>query len=87
MDIHLSEERKQIARALAQDGRFTSAEESIGEVIRPFQEHEDQAKLAELRRAIAIGIEQVERGELVSFDPHATLERIRSPRASAAGQS
>ena len=39
------------------------------------------------RRDIAIGIEQADRGELAPFDPHATLERIRSLQAPTAGQS
>ena len=43
-----------------------------------------RSKLAELRRTIASGIEQVEHGELVSFDPHTTLERLRSRQASTA---
>jgi hypothetical protein len=40
--------------------------------------------LAMLRREIAIGIEQADRGELAPFDPHANLARIRS---QAPGQS
>jgi hypothetical protein len=34
--------------------------------------------LAELRPEIATVIEQADRGELVPFDPNATLQRIRS---------
>jgi antitoxin ParD1/3/4 len=87
MVIHLSEERQQIVRSLVQDGRFASEDEVIGEALRLLQEHDEQTRLAELRREIAIGIEQVERGELVPFDPPATLERIRSRQASTAGPS
>jgi hypothetical protein len=36
------------------------------------QEQDEQATLADLRREIAIGIEQADRGELAPFDPHAT---------------
>jgi hypothetical protein len=43
-----------------------------------FQKHGDQGDLADLRREIAIGIEEADRGELAPFDPLATLGRIRS---------
>ncbi len=36
------------------------------------------SQLDELRREIAIGIEEADRGELAAFDPLATLERIRA---------
>lgn len=42
-----------------------------------------QARLDYLRRAIAIGMEQAERGELVPFDPQATLDRVRQRKAQA----
>jgi antitoxin ParD1/3/4 len=87
MMIHLSEEREQIVRSLMQDGRFASEDEVIGEALRLFEERDDQAKLAELRREIAIGIEQADRGELLPFDPHARLERIRSRAGSTAGEA
>jgi antitoxin ParD1/3/4 len=87
MIIQLSEEREQIVRSLVEEGRFASEEEVIGEALRLLQERDEQAKLAELRREIAVGIEQADRGELVPFDPQATLERIRSRQASTARQS
>jgi antitoxin ParD1/3/4 len=81
MVIHLSEERERIVRSFVEDGRFASEDEVIDEALRLLEERDEQAKLAELRREIALGIEQVERGELVPFEPHATLERIRSRQA------
>ena len=87
MVIPLSEERQQIVRSLVQDGRFASEHEVIGESLRRLQEHDEQTRLAELLREIAIGIESVERGKRVSFDPRATLERIRSRQTSTAGPS
>ena len=87
MVIHLSEEREQIVRSLMQDGRFASEDEVIGEALRLLEERDEQAKLVELRREIAIGIEQADRGELVPFDPHATLDRIRSRHTSTARES
>jgi Arc/MetJ-type ribon-helix-helix transcriptional regulator len=54
----------------------------IDEALRLLEERDDQAKLAELRRKIPIGIEQADRGELAPFDPRATLARIRSRQAA-----
>ncbi len=70
-----------------EDGRFTSEDEVIDEALRLLQERDEQAKLANLRRDIAVGIEQADRGVLTPFDPHATLERVRSRQAPTAKQS
>jgi antitoxin ParD1/3/4 len=78
MTIHLSRDREQFVRSLVQIGRFASEDEVINEALRLLQERDEQAKLAELRREIAIGIEQADRGELAPFDPHPTLARVRS---------
>jgi len=87
MRIQLSEDREQFVRSLMQDGRFSSEDEVIDAALQLLQEQDEQAKLADLRREIAIGIEQADRGELAPFDPHATLERIRSRTAAATRQS
>ena len=83
MTIHVSGEREQIVRNFLQDGRFASEDEVIDEALRLLQERDELARLADLRRDIAIGIEQADRGELAPFDPHATLERIRSRQGPA----
>jgi antitoxin ParD1/3/4 len=82
MSIQLTGDREQIIRSFIQDGRFSSEDEVIDEALRLLQERDEQAKLADLRREIAIGIDQADRGELEPFDPHATLERIRSRQAA-----
>ena len=87
MTIHLSGDREEIVRSFIEDGRFTSEDEVIDEALRLLQERDEQAKLANLRRDIAIGIEQADRGELAPFDPQATLERIRSRQVPTAGHS
>ena len=84
MTIHLSADREQIVRSFVQAGRFASEDEVIDEALRLLQEREEQATLATLQRDIALGIEQAERGELAPFDPHATLQRIRSREDLAA---
>jgi antitoxin ParD1/3/4 len=87
MTIQLSGDRELLVRALIQDGRFASEDEVIDEALRLLQERDEQTKLADLRREIAIGIEQADRGELAPFDPHATLQRIRARQAPVTGQS
>ena len=69
MTIHLSEDREQIVRSFVEDGRFASEDEVIGEALRLLQERDEQARLADLRRDIALGIEQADRGELRPLIP------------------
>lgn len=86
MAIQVSGDQEQFVRSLVQDGQYASEAEVIDEALRLLQERDDQTKLAELRREIAIGIEQADRGELAPFDPHATLARIRSRQATSPRQ-
>jgi hypothetical protein len=41
---------------------------------------DEEQELAELRRSIAEGIEQADRGEVEPLDPLATLGRVRNRR-------
>lgn len=87
MPIHLSENREEFVRSLVQAGEFASEEAVIDEALQLLKERYDEpAKLEELRRLVAIGIEQADRGELAPFDPYATLARVRARRASGPGQ-
>ena len=83
MTIQLYNDRQHFLRSSVQGGRSTSEDEVIDEVLRLLEERDEQAKLAELRREIAIGFDQVDRGEVAAFDPHATLAQIRSRPVSA----
>lgn len=64
-------------------GRYASEDEVIDEALRLLEERDEQAKLDSLRREVAIGIEQIARGETAPFDPRATLERVRSRRSAS----
>jgi antitoxin ParD1/3/4 len=86
MTIQLPEHREQFVRDLVQSGRYASEADVIADALQLLEERDEQAKLAELRREIAIGVDQADRGELAPFDPHATLARIRSRKATSAGQ-
>ena len=87
MTIQLSGQREQLVRSLMQGGQFASEDEVIDAALQLLQERDDQARLVDLRREIAIGVEQADRGELAPFDPHATLARIRSRQSPATGSS
>jgi putative addiction module CopG family antidote len=88
MTIHLPENRHEFVRSLVEGGEFDSEEAVIDAALRLLQEwYSDQSKLADLRHAISLGIEEADRGELGPFDPQATLADIRARRDSAAGPS
>lgn len=87
MAIHSAGDRDQLVRSIMQDGDYASEDEVIDEALRLLLERHEQAKLAQLRHDIAVGIEQADRGELASFDPQATLARIRSREATGPGPS
>jgi len=87
MTIHLSERREQFIRDLVQSGRYASEDEVIDEALQLLEERDEEARLVELRREIAIGIDQADRGELAPFDPHATLARIRNLQPKDPGPS
>jgi antitoxin ParD1/3/4 len=86
MIIHLRENHEQFVRDLVQGGRYASEDEVIEKALQLLEQTDEQARLAELRHEIAIGIEQADRGELASFDPHATLARIRARQTTGTGR-
>ena len=77
MPIQLSEQSEQFVRDLVRSGRFASEAEVIERALRLLEEHDEQARIDELRQEIAIGIDQADRGEAAPFDPRNTLERVR----------
>ena len=70
-----------------QGGQYGSEDEVIDSALRLLQERDEQAKLEALRREIAVGIEQADRGELEPFDPTATLARVRARQDAEARPS
>ena len=78
MNAQISARWEPFVRSQVQSGRYASEQEVIDEALGLLEQRDEQAKLDELRREIAVGIDQAERGELAPFDPHVTLAIIRS---------
>lgn len=66
--------QKEIAR-----GKYESADAVIQRALTLLQDCEQASteRIDELRRDIAMGIEQADRGLVAPFEPEKTLERIR----------
>lgn len=73
MMIHLSDEQEEVVRSLVEEGRYASADEVIDEALRLLQERDDQARLADLRREIAMGLGD-DPVEPDPSDPHPSWE-------------
>lgn len=87
MMIELTVECEQLVRSFVQGGRYTSEAEVIDEALRLLRDRDGGVELADLRREIAIGAGQADRGELGPFDPEATLARVRSRHTPTTGSS
>ena len=70
MNVSLTPELEQFVHDKVKGGRYLSASEVVREALRLLEERDrlHQAKLAELRQHLAIGIEQADRGELIDGD-------------------
>ena len=79
MIVSLDADLEQYVLAKVRSGDYPSADVAVREGLKLLRERDE--KLADLRREIAIGIEEADRGELGPFDPLATLAAIRSGRA------
>jgi putative addiction module CopG family antidote len=75
MNIILAPDSEQYLREQIAVGNFPSADEAISEALRRMREYE--MKMDQLRRDIAVGIEQADQGLAVEFN-ETTLERIKS---------
>ena len=87
MNARISERWEPFVRSQLCGGRYASEQAVIDEALRLLEQRDERTMLDELRREIAIGIEQADRGELAPFDPHVTLARIRSRPLTRTGQS
>jgi antitoxin ParD1/3/4 len=77
MNVNLGPVLDQFVAELLKTGHYQTQSEVLREGLRLLKEREErrQAQLAEIRKAIAQGIEQADRGEFV--DGPAAFEKIR----------
>jgi antitoxin ParD1/3/4 len=76
MNVSLTPELEQFVQAKVKSGRYLSASEVVREALRLLEEHDRlrEIRLETLRREIAVGIEQSDRGEI--FDGEAVIQEL-----------
>jgi antitoxin ParD1/3/4 len=67
MHINLSPEMEQYLQSKVNSGYYSNASEVVRDAIRRMREEDE--KLAALRAAVAVGDEQLERGEGMAYTP------------------
>jgi antitoxin ParD1/3/4 len=81
MNLSLPPDLEQFVHQKVESGKYPTANDVIREGLRLLRERdEDNQKLEELRREIAIGIEQIEQGKVAPFSARETLARLRKAR-------
>jgi antitoxin ParD1/3/4 len=86
MNVSLTPELERLVAEKVESGMYTSASEVVREGLRLLQERDElrRTRLEELRREIARGVEQADRGELI--DGEAVFRELRERNAAAAAQ-
>ncbi len=80
MNISLTPELEMLVAEKVKSGMYSTASEVVREALRLLQERDEfrKWKLEQLRKEVQIGLDQVERGEVVEFDPADLLKRART---------
>ncbi len=83
MNVSLTPELEQFIARKVESGRYQSASEVIRDGLRLLLEREElhQKKLDELRRDIALGLEEADLGKVAPLNAKETLARVRKTRA------
>ncbi|MGH2560926.1 MAG: type II toxin-antitoxin system ParD family antitoxin [Thermomicrobiales bacterium] len=82
MNVSLTPRLESMVRHKVETGRYNNASEVVREALRLMEERD--RRLQWLRAEIAIGDEQVARGELIDFTPE-RLEQIKRDARENAG--
>jgi antitoxin ParD1/3/4 len=91
-NVVLTEHQEKLIENLVGSGRYQNASEVLREGLRLVEqrEAEDRAKISELRKAAAAGIEALDRGEFKEFDSfddlRAYLDELSEKVISGAGE-
>ncbi len=86
MNVPLPAELERFLTELVESGRYESEGEAVCAALRLLKEQEELRgiRLAELRKEIAIGLEQADRGELLDADE--VFRRLRDKRKNPSVQ-
>jgi antitoxin ParD1/3/4 len=76
MNVSLTPQLEEMVNKKVASGRYNSASEVVREALRLLEDQDRlrEMRIAELRKEIAIGLEQLDRGEYVEYD-EASLKR------------
>ena len=79
MDVSLTPELEGLVLEKVQSGRYASASEVVREALRQMEARDEARalKLEGLRKFVAVGFAQADRGEVAPFNIDATLARVR----------
>jgi antitoxin ParD1/3/4 len=88
MNVSLTEELEELVQEKVRSGLYSSASEVIRQALRLLKEQDQvrQMRLEELRKEVAIGIEQIERGQVVPFDAEAIIAEGKARLARMKGR-
>jgi antitoxin ParD1/3/4 len=83
MNVSLTPELEQLVQDKVKTGLYLSASEVVREALRLLEERDQlrEIRLTELKKKIAVGVEQAERGEVVDGDE--LFEKLRAKAHAA----
>jgi antitoxin ParD1/3/4 len=89
MNISLTKELENYVSQKLESGMYHSASEVIRDGLRLMKERDElhQSKLAELRKEIAIGVDQADRGQVQPFNAEVTARIKARGRKRLAAQN
>jgi antitoxin ParD1/3/4 len=73
MNVSLTPDLEELIRKKVESGYYSDSSAVVCEALRLLEER-DRDKLDRLRAAIAIGLEEIERGEAIPFTPELMAE-------------
>jgi antitoxin ParD1/3/4 len=88
MNVSLTPELEEFVEQNVRSGLYQTASEVVREGLRLLREREDlrRTQLEALRRDIAVGVEQADRGQVAPLNAKETLARVRKKRETRTQQ-
>jgi antitoxin ParD1/3/4 len=87
MNVSLTPELEQLIHKKVESGLYLSASEVVREALRLLEERDklQAMKFDEVRKAIQVGVEHADRGDVAPLDVQGTLAKVRSRRRNGSG--